>query len=123
MNGHSEENPIELLPAWFCALLLRPSGDFVHLQHEMEDLDDWGMAQEITCFHELDQEATELSLQVEVLYEELNSTHNTRTMSEKHPVLSCAAQKAAQLENLPKKVSMLPTYSRCKNNNRQGCLI
>ena len=38
-------------------------------------------------------------------------------MSEKQLVLSRMAQKVAQLENLPKKVSMLPTYSCRKNNN------
>ena len=73
--GHGEENPMELLPTWFHTLLLGPSGNFVHLHHEVEDLDDWGMAWEITCFYKLDQEATELALQVEVLYKELNVSH------------------------------------------------
>ena len=118
MIGHGEENPIELLPAWFRALLLGPSSDFMHLQYEVEDLDDWGMAREITHFCELDQEATKLALQVEVLYKELNTTYDARTMSEKRLVLSRAAQKTARLENLLKKVSMLPTYSHRKNSNR-----
>ena len=81
--GHGKENPIEPIPAWFRALLLGPSGDFVHLQHEIEDLDDWGLAREITCFHKLNQEATELAVQVEILYEELDMTCDARTMSEK----------------------------------------
>ena len=38
-------------------------------------------------------------------------------MLEKQLVLSRVAQKTAQLKNLPKKVSMLPTYSHHKNNN------
>jgi hypothetical protein len=38
--GHGEENPIEPLPTWFCALLIGPSSDFVHLQHDIGDLDD-----------------------------------------------------------------------------------
>ena len=37
---HSEENPIEPLPAWFRALLIGPSCDFVHLQRDISDLDD-----------------------------------------------------------------------------------
>ena len=121
--GHGEENPIEPIPAWFCALLLGPSSDFVHLQREIEDLDNWGLAREIAHFRKLDQEDAELTVQVKILYEELDMTRNARTMSEKQLVLSHAAQKAARLENLPKKVSMLPTYSRRKNNNRQGHLI
>ena len=60
--GHGEENPIELIPAWFCALLLGPSSDLTHLQHEIEDLNDWGLAREVTRFHKLDQEATDLTL-------------------------------------------------------------
>ena len=117
--GHGEENPIKPLPAWFCALLIRPSSDFVHLQHDIKDLDNWGLAREITCFHKLNQEAVKLAVWVKVLHEELDAW----TMSEKRLVLSHMAQKAAQLENLPKKVSMLPTYSHCNNHNQQGCLI
>ena len=51
--SHSEENPIEPLHTWFRTLLIRPSGNFVHLQHNIEDLDNWGLAREITCFHKL----------------------------------------------------------------------
>ena len=115
---HGEENPVVPLPTWCHALLLGPSGNFVHLQCDIKDLDNWGMAQEITCFRELNQEATEFAVQVEILYEELDVTCNARTMSEKRLVLSCMTQKAAQLENLLKKVSMLPIYSCHKNNNR-----
>jgi hypothetical protein len=121
--GHGEENPIELLPTWFCALLIGPSSDFVHLQRDISDLDDWGLAREITCFHKLDQEAAELATWVKVLHEELDATHNAQTVSEKWLVLSHVAQKAARLKNLPKKVSMLPTYSRRKNSNQRGHLI
>jgi hypothetical protein len=59
--GHGEENPIKPLPAWFRTLLIGPTSDFVHLQHDIGDLDDWGLAREITHFYELDQEAAELA--------------------------------------------------------------
>jgi hypothetical protein len=121
--GHGKENPIEPLPAWFHALLIGPSSDFVHLQRDISDLDNWGLAREMARFRELDQEATELAARVEVLHEELNATRNARTMSEKRLVLACASQKAARLENLPKKVGMLSTHSRCKNDGRRGRLI
>jgi hypothetical protein len=117
MIGHGKENPIKPIPAWFCTLLLRPSSDFAHLQHKIEDLDDWGLARKITRFCKLDQEATDLTLQVKVLYEELNTTCDAQTMSEKQLVLTRVSQKTARLENLLKKVSMLPTYSHCKNSN------
>jgi hypothetical protein len=123
MVGHGEENPIKPLPAWFRALLIGPASDFVHLQHDISDLDNWGLAREIARFHELDQEATELAAQVEVLPEELNVTRDTRTMSEKRLVLARVSQKAAQLKNLPKKVGMLSTHSRRKNDSRQGRLV
>ena len=44
-------------------------------------------------------------------------------MSEKQLVLARMSQKAAQLENLLKKVSMLSTYSRRKNDSRRGHLV
>jgi hypothetical protein len=116
--GHGEENPIEPLPAWFRALLIGPGSDFIHLQRNISDLDDWGLAREIARFHELDQEAAELATQVEVLNEELDATCDTRTMSEKRLVLARASQKAARLKNLPKKVGMLSTHSRCKNDSQ-----
>ena len=59
--GHGKENPIEPLPAWFHALLIGPSSNFVHLQRDIGDLDNWGLAREIACFRELDQEAAELA--------------------------------------------------------------
>ena len=122
-DGHGEENPIEPLPGWFRTLLIGPSSNFMHLQHDIGDLDDWGLAKEITHFHELNQEATKLVARVNVLYEELDATRDARTMSEKRLVLACMSQKAARLENLLKKVSMLSTYSCHKNDNRRGRLI
>ena len=121
--GHGKENPIEPLPAWFHALLIGPGSDFIHLQHDIGDLDDWGLAREIARFRELDQEAAELAARVEVLHEELDATRDACTMSEKRLVLARASQKAARLENLPKKVSMLSTHSRCKNDSRRGRLV
>jgi hypothetical protein len=115
--GHGKENPIEPLPTWFCTLLIGPSSDFVHLQRDIGDLDDWGLAREIAHFCELNQEAAELAARVDVLHEELDATCDAQTMSEKRLVLAHVSQKAAQLENLLKKVSMLSTYSRHKNNN------
>jgi hypothetical protein len=123
MIGHGKENPIEPLPAWFHALLLGPSGNFIHLQCKVEDLNDWGLAREVTCFCELDQEATELTLQVKVLYEELNLTHNAQTMSKKWLVLTRASQKTIWLKNLLKKVSMPHTSFQHKNSSQQGHLI
>jgi hypothetical protein len=121
--GHGEENPIKPLPAWFHALLIRPSSNFVHLQHNIGDLDDWGLAREIACFCELNQEAAKLATWVEVLHEELNATCDAWTMSEKRLVLARVSQKVARLENLPKKVGMLSTHSRRKNDSRRGCLV
>jgi hypothetical protein len=121
--GHGKENPIEPLPAWFHALLIGLSSDFVHLQRDIGDLNNWGLAREIARFRELDQEAAELAARVKVLHEELDATRDTRTMSEKRLVLTRASQKAAQLENLPKKVGMLSTHSRRKNDSQQGHLV
>ena len=123
MVGHGEENPIEPLPAWFCALLIGPGSDFIHLQRDIGDLDNWGLAREIARFCELNQEATELAVRVKVLHEELNATRDARTMSEKRLVLACASQKAARLKNLPKKVGMLSTHTRRKNDSRRGRLV
>ena len=57
-----------------CGITIRPSSNFIHLQRNISDLDDWGLAREIAHFCELDQEAAELATQVEVLHEELDMT-------------------------------------------------
>ena len=90
----------------------------MHLQRDISDLDDWGLAREIARFRELNQEAAELATQVDVLHEELDATRDTQTMSEKQLVLAHASQKVARLENLPKKVGMLSTHSHRKNKSQ-----
>ena len=55
----------------------------MHLQRDIGDLDDWGLAREIARFHKLDQEAAELAARVDILHEELNATRDAHTMSEK----------------------------------------
>ena len=94
-DGHGEENPIEPLPTWFRALLIGPSSNFVHLQCDISDQDDWGLAREIARYRKLNQEAAELAARVNVLHKELNATRDAQTMSEKRLVLAHASQKAA----------------------------
>ena len=55
----------------------------MHLQRDIGDLDDWGLAREIARFRELNQEAAKLTAQVDVLHEELDANRNAQTMSEK----------------------------------------
>jgi hypothetical protein len=48
----------------------------VHLQRDIGDLNNWGLAREIARFHELNQEAAKLATRVDVLHEELDTTHD-----------------------------------------------
>jgi hypothetical protein len=44
----SVDSPLKALPNWFRYILTGPGGDFQILQQAVADMDDWGLAREIT---------------------------------------------------------------------------
>jgi hypothetical protein len=65
--------PINTLPTWFRHLLTGPSGKFQILQTTVADIDDWGLAQEITRYREIDDDITHLTVKIEEYQHDLNA--------------------------------------------------
>ena len=57
--------PIDTLPPWFHHMLTGPGGDFHILQKTVADTNDWGLAQEITCYHKLNNNITAVAIKIE----------------------------------------------------------
>jgi hypothetical protein len=62
--NYSVDLPITALPAWFCHLLTRLGGNFHLLQNMVAETDDWGLAREITCYRQIDDDITHLAVKV-----------------------------------------------------------
>jgi hypothetical protein len=61
---YSINSPITVLATWFCHLLTRLGGDFHLLQNMVADTDDWGLAREITCYQQINDDITCLTVKV-----------------------------------------------------------
>jgi hypothetical protein len=62
--NYSVDLPITALPAWFHHLLTGLGGDFHLLQNTVAETDDWGLAREITCYWQIDDDITHLAVKV-----------------------------------------------------------
>jgi hypothetical protein len=65
--------PIDTLPTWFQHLLTSPNGEFQILQTTVADIDDWGLAQEITRYREIDDNITHLTVKIEEYQRDLDA--------------------------------------------------
>jgi hypothetical protein len=61
----STNSPIETLPVWFQHMLTGPSSDFQILQMMVADTNNWGLAREITQYHEIDDDIMALVVKLE----------------------------------------------------------
>jgi hypothetical protein len=70
----SVDAPLEALPNWFRYLLTGPGGDFQILQQAVADTDDWGLACEIACYRELDNDVTVVAIKIKQYQSDLDAT-------------------------------------------------
>jgi hypothetical protein len=61
----SINSPLEPLLAWFCHILTGPGGDFQILQQAVANTDDWGLAREVTHYHELEDNTATLTIKID----------------------------------------------------------
>jgi len=54
-------------------MLTGPGGDFQILQQAVADMDDWGLAREVACYRELDDNITALVIKIEQYQHNLNA--------------------------------------------------
>jgi hypothetical protein len=100
----SVDSPLEALPNWFRYMLTRPGGDFQILQQAVANTDDWGLACEITRYHELDDDITTIAIKIEQYQRDLDATWACLSSCESRLMLACASEWVATLQNIPRKV-------------------
>jgi hypothetical protein len=71
---YSVDSPLEPLPAWFRHMLTGPGGDFQVLQDAVANTGDWGFAQEVTCYRQLDDDITVVAIKIEEYQRDLDAT-------------------------------------------------
>jgi hypothetical protein len=70
---YSVDSPITALPTWFRHLLTGPGGDFHLLQNTVAEINDWGLAREVTHYQQIDDDITHLAVKVEEYQRDLKA--------------------------------------------------
>jgi hypothetical protein len=118
---YSIDSPLEALPSWFRHLLTSPSGDFQILQQAVADTDDWGLAHEIACYHELNDNVTTIAIKIKQYQHNLNAVQAWLASCESHLMLACTSEQVAMLQNVPRKVGAV--HLGWKRGSRMPCSI
>jgi hypothetical protein len=85
-------------------MLTGPGGDFQILQQAMADTDDWGLAQEITWYHELNNDVMVVTIKIEQYQHDLDAMRAQLAFCESRLMLAHAAEWVATLQNMPQKL-------------------
>jgi hypothetical protein len=101
------DSPINSLPAWFRHLLTSPGGKFQILQTTVADTDDWGLAQEITWYREINDNVTYLVVKIEEYQHDLNATWASLMSCKSRLMLAHAAECIETLHNVPRKTGAI----------------
>ena len=117
-DEEAEPMPPLPLPGWFRYLLVGPGTDFQLLQTTIAENSDWGLSREIARFRELDNDIMDLAIKLEVMGSELDALHQARSDSESRLVLARAADKAAMLQNVPRKPQAMRSAWKRKSSGR-----
>ena len=72
----SPETPIEPLRPWFLRLLQGSSANFAHLTEAANELGDWGLAADIACFREYEDQVRDLNATIHSLHAEAELTES-----------------------------------------------
>jgi hypothetical protein len=104
---YSIGSPIMALPTWFCHLLTGPGGDFHLLQNMVAETDNWGLAREITCYQQTDDNITHLAVKVEQYQWDLEAARANLTLCESRLMFAHAAEHVKMLYNVPRKMTVV----------------
>jgi hypothetical protein len=117
----SVDSPLEALPNWFRYMLTRLGGDFQILQQAVADTDDWGLAREIACFRELNNDITAIAIKIEQYQRDLNAACARLGSCELCLMLAHASKRVTTLQNIPRKVGTV--RSGWKRGSHMPCDI
>ena len=117
----SVDSPLKALPNWFRYMLTGPGGDFQILQQAVADTDNWGLAREIACYQELDNDITAIAIKIEQYQRNLNATRAWLASCESCLMLAHSSEQVTTLQNIPRKVGAV--CSGWKRGSRMPCGI
>jgi hypothetical protein len=117
----SVDSPLEALLAWFQHMLISPGGDFQILQQAVADTNDWGLAQEVACYHKLNNDVTAIAIKIEQYQCDLDAIQAQLSSCESHLMLARTAEWVATLQNVPRKYRAV--CSGWKRGSRTPCGI
>jgi hypothetical protein len=109
--------PIDTLPLWFCHMLTSPGGDFHILQTIVADTNNWGLAREITCYWEIDDDVTVLAVKIKEYQHNLDAAQASLMLCESHLMLTHATECVEPLHNVARKTGAI--HSGWKRTNRR----
>jgi hypothetical protein len=104
---YSIDSPLEPLPAWFRHMLTGPGGDFQILQEAVADTGDWGFAQEIYHYWQLDNDITAVAIKIEEYQRDLDAARARLASCESRLMLARAVERVTTLQNVPRKIGAL----------------
>jgi hypothetical protein len=113
---YSVNSPLKTLPPWFRQMLTCPGGDFQILQQAVADTDDWGLAREVGCYCELDDDITVVAIKIKQYQCDLNAIQAWLVSCESRLTLTCASECITTLQNIPRKLKAV--RSGWKRGNR-----
>jgi hypothetical protein len=85
-------------------MLTGPSRDFQILQQAVADTDNWGLAREIACYCELNDDITTVAIKNEQYQCNLDAIRAWLSSCESHLMLTHASEQVATLQNVPRKL-------------------
>ena len=87
------EQPLELLPHWFCACLWGDDTDFHPLHEAIIALDNWGVLAEVQQYRVLDREVATLQAESHLVDANLAASESAKQVCEDHLVAMQVAEK------------------------------
>jgi hypothetical protein len=121
--NHSSDTHLDTLPPWFRHLLTGPGGDFFILQNMVGNLDDWGLAHEITHYQEINNEITALAMKFQTYQWDIDAARASLMLCESHLMFTHAAECVEGLCNLPRKPGAVRTGWRRTNRGTRSTYV
>jgi hypothetical protein len=104
---YSVDSPLEPLPAWFRHMLTGSGANFQILQQTVADTGDWGFAQEIAHYRQVDDDITVLAIKIKEYQRDLDAARVWLGSCESRLMMARAVERVATLENVPRKIRAL----------------
>jgi hypothetical protein len=104
-------------------MLTSPGGDFQILQDMVADTGDWGYAQEIAHYRELDYDISAMAVKIEEYQRDLDAARAHLGSCESRLMLAWAVERVTTLQNVPRKLGALRSGWKKTTRMPQGIHI